>query len=87
MKRKNVGDGTPPAICTPLVGNCKDQIIAELADILSKKPDMLEWRADFFQDIGNTAEILAVADLITSTARNVPIIFTVRSNREGGEPI
>jgi len=87
MKRKNVGDGTPPAICTPLVGKCKGEIIAELADVLSKKPDMLEWRADFFQDIGNTAEILAVADLITSTARNIPIIFTVRSNREGGEPI
>lgn len=87
MKRKAAGEGTPPAICTPLIGKNKSEIVDELAGILAKKPDMLEWRADFFQDVGNPAEVLAIADLITGTARNVPIIFTIRSNREGGQPI
>lgn len=87
MKRKIAGEGSPPAICTPLVGKTKEEIAAELADILAKKPDLLEWRADFFQDIGITAEVLTVVEMITATAPNIPVIFTVRSTREGGQPI
>ena len=87
MRQKNAGEGAPPAICVPLVGRTKEEIADELAEVLNKKPDMLEWRADFFRGIGVTEAVLAIAAFITGAAPEMPVIFTVRSEREGGQAI
>lgn len=82
-----LGSGRFPTICTPLVGRTREQVLAELALVVPKQPDLLEWRVDFFQDIGNTAAVLAMAAEIRQAAGGIPILFTRRSIREGGEPI
>lgn len=87
VKGKVIGEGTKPLICTPLVGKTKDVILAELSAVLIKKPDIIEWRADFFEGIANTNEVIAIAKEIKEIAGNIPIIFTIRSIREGGQPI
>lgn len=87
MKNKIIGEGTKPLICTPLVGRNKEVILVELSNVLIKKPDIIEWRADFFAGIATTNEVIAVADKIKEIAGNTPIIFTIRSIREGGQPI
>lgn len=84
---KPLGSGRFPTICTPLVGRTREQVLAELALVVPKQPDLLEWRVDFFQDIGNTAAVLAMAAEIRQAAGGIPILFTRRSIREGGEPI
>jgi 3-dehydroquinate dehydratase-1 len=82
-----VAGGKFPLICTPLVGRSSDAVLAELQLVLAKKPDILEWRVDFFESIGNTAAVIALAARIQQAAGGIPLLFTRRSIREGGEKI
>jgi 3-dehydroquinate dehydratase-1 len=82
-----IGDETRPLICTPLVGRTPEAVLGELAVIVPKRPDVIEWRVDYFQDIDNVATVLDVAGRIRKGAGGIPIIFTCRSMSEGGERI
>ena len=84
---KPLGSGRFPTICTPLVGRTHEQVLAELALVLPKQPDLLEWRVDFFTAIDNTTAVLALASAIRAAAASTPVLFTRRSTKEGGEPI
>lgn len=84
---KPVAGGKFPLICTPLVGRTRDQILGEVQIVVAKKPDILEWRVDFFEDIANAAEVISVASAIKAAAAGIPLLFTRRSMREGGEKI
>ena len=74
-------------ICTPLVARTADAIQSELALILPKKPDVIEWRVDFFDEIHDVSRVIAVARSIREAAGTIPIIFTRRARQEGGETI
>jgi len=74
-------------ICTPLVGKTPEAVLSELMIVLPKKPDLIEWRVDFFEEIANTGTVIEVAGLIKKAAGSIPIIFTCRSINEGGERI
>ena len=82
-----VGGGKEPLVCTPLVARTEAAVLAELAAVVGKQPDLIEWRVDFFEGIGDTARVVALAQELKKGAAGVPIIFTRRSTREGGEPI
>jgi 3-dehydroquinate dehydratase-1 len=84
---KPLGSGRFPTICTPLVGRTHEQVLAELALVLPKQPDLLEWRVDFFTSIDNTTAVLSTATAIRAAAAGIPVLFTRRSTQEGGEPI
>ncbi len=85
--RPSIGQGTSPLICTPLVGPSAEAIHTELAAVLPKAPDVIEWRADFFGAIGDTRAVVAMARKIRDEAPGCALIFTIRSRREGGQPI
>ena len=74
-------------ICTPLVGGRKEDVLRELAVILPKEPDVIEWRIDYFKNIGDLAEVLELARTIKEAAGPIPILFVCRSAREGGGTI
>lgn len=76
-----------PYICTPITGNTTDDIISELVSIVSKKPDMIEWRADFFSEINNTDIVLKTLQKIYDYRNGIPLLFTIRSYKEGGQAI
>ncbi len=82
-----IAGGKFPLICTPLVGRTLDQLMAELAEVLPKKPDVLEWRVDFFEQIGDVASVIAAAVAIKKEAGSTPVLFTRRATMEGGEKI
>jgi 3-dehydroquinate dehydratase-1 len=84
---KPLGSGRFPCICTPLVGRTHAQVLAELALVLPKQPDLLEWRVDFFTAIDNLTAVLELAAAIRAAAGRIPVLFTRRSTAEGGEPI
>jgi 3-dehydroquinate dehydratase-1 len=77
-----VGD---PLICTSLVGRNKKAIDDELASIVPKRPDVLEWRVDFFDKIHEPDQVENAALAIRRAAGDLPIIFTRRAAHEGGE--
>jgi 3-dehydroquinate dehydratase-1 len=82
--------GTPgrfPVICAPLVGHTRDRLFAEAKAVAAKQPDLLEWRVDFFEEIGDTAAVLATGARLREAAGAIPILFTRRRAIEGGEPI
>jgi 3-dehydroquinate dehydratase-1 len=86
LRGKRLG-GETPLICTPLVGRSRERILAEAASVVPKGPDVIEWRVDFFDAIADTAAVLDVARGLRAVAGELPILFTRRSIKEGGEPI
>jgi 3-dehydroquinate dehydratase I len=86
VRGKQIG-GEQPCICTPVVGASMEQILLETEEICRKGPDIIEWRADFFKDIFDTQKVLETALAIRKIAGEIPILFTVRSEKEGGNPI
>jgi 3-dehydroquinate dehydratase-1 len=80
--------GAPgPAICTPLVGPTRDDVLAEIAAVVPKQPDIIEWRVDFFGAIGDTQAVVDTARALRAAAGGIPVLFTRRSATEGGERI
>ena len=78
--------GALPAVCVPLVGRDADALLAEVAAVAAEPPDLLEWRVDFFGAVADTARVLDTAARIRQAA-GVPLLFTRRSQREGGQPL
>lgn len=87
LKGKSFPAEREPLVCTPLVGATEAAIERELAAILPKRPDVLEWRVDFFAGIADTQRVVALGQTIQQQAGSIPLIFTRRSIREGGQPI
>lgn len=79
--------GRLPALCAPLVARSAEALAAETRAVAAKRPDLLEWRVDFFEAIGDTAAVLAAAAAVRQAAGDLPILFTRRAQREGGQPI
>ena len=84
MKRKRIGADGQLLICTPLVGVSEEAVLGELAGILPQNPDVIEWRADFFAGVADADSVIHIARKITGMAGEIPVIFTLRSVREGG---
>lgn len=87
LRGKPLAGGALPLICTPLVGRTAEAVLAELTAVLPKKPDLIEWRVDFFEGIGDTAMVINTARALKARAGETPILFTRRSTLEGGESI
>ena len=79
--------GRVPAICAPLVGRTRAALAAEAAAVAARQPDLIEWRVDFLEPLADTAEVLAAAAAVKQAAAGIPILFTRRAQREGGQPI
>jgi 3-dehydroquinate dehydratase-1 len=86
IRGKTLG-GDTPLICTPLVGRTRERVLAEAASVIAKNPDVIEWRVDYFEAIGDTAAVLETGRALRAAVGNAPIIFTRRSIKEGGKPI
>jgi 3-dehydroquinate dehydratase I len=80
-------DGDTPLVCTPLVGRTRDRVLAEAEKVLAKKPDLVEWRVDFFEAIADAAKVVATAEALREKAGRTPVIFTCRSARDGGHAV
>ncbi|MDR7420547.1 MAG: type I 3-dehydroquinate dehydratase [Armatimonadota bacterium] len=68
--------------CVPLLAADRHTLLEQGARLGALRPDCIEWRADFFDDLepGNVPELL---DALTS-ASACPLLFTNRLHDEGG---
>jgi 3-dehydroquinate dehydratase-1 len=87
IQGKPLGGGTLPIIITPLVGKTTASILDEVAAIVPKHPDLLEWRIDFYSDIGDAKAVVATALAIRKAAGGIPVLLTRRNATEGGEAL
>lgn len=87
LNGKPLGSGRFPAICMPLVGRTREQLLAEAVTVADRSPDLIEWRVDFFQGIAESGEVVRLAAAIKEMSGGLPLLFTRRSSREGGQEI
>ena len=79
-----LGAGVPKTI-VPIVAKTKADILAKADEITRLPTDLVEWRADFYEDLFNTPKLLETLKALRSVLKNIPILFTIRTKPEGGE--
>ena len=79
-----LGEGIPK-ICVPIVGQTKEAILAEAANIKKLPVDVVEWRVDWFDDVFDFAKVEDVLKDLRETLGEIPLLMTFRTSKEGGE--
>ena len=84
VKGLNIGEGAPKII-VPIVETTKESIVEKAKSFKELKIDCVEWRVDFFDDVFNITSVLDTLKCLRIELPNIPIIFTFRTKKEGGE--
>lgn len=79
-----IGEGRPK-ICVPIVGKTKEEILTEADSFADIPVDVVEWRADWYEDVFDTDKVLETAKELNTVLKETPILFTFRTAKEGGE--
>jgi 3-dehydroquinate dehydratase I len=87
IRGKPAAGGRVPLICAPLVGASRDALLTEAAAVRAAAPDVVEWRVDFFQAIGEVAAVVDTARALRAALPGLPLLFTRRSAAEGGQRV
>ena len=86
LKIRNIQLGKDkPKVIVPIVGANKNEIIDEIKAIKLNNIDMVEFRADFFEEVLNLEELEKILFYIRKEFKDMPIIFTFRNKNEGGQ--
>ncbi len=90
VRVKNVvlGQGRPK-ICIPIVARSREELIREAEELKALPADLVEWRADWYEEIAKPETAPLAVNEGLSLLREIlgeklPIIFTIRTRAEGG---
>ncbi len=75
--------GAKPLFCVPLVAQDLASLISQAGVAHDAAADLIEWRADFSQEIG-AGKLVEILGSLRSILKSEPIIFTLRIKAEGG---
>ena len=78
-----IGTGTPKVI-VPIVGKTQHEILADATQIIAIVPDLIEWRADFYDEVLSEKGLKDTLGKLRSILQSIPLIFTLRTSSEGG---
>lgn len=84
VRNVKIGEGIPK-ICVPIVGVTKEDIINEAKTFGAIPVDVVEWRADWFENAFEIEKIEEVLKALRAVLKETPILFTFRTSKEGGE--
>ncbi len=84
VRNIKIGEGVPK-ICVPIVGTTIDEIINEAKEIATLPADIVEWRADWFENVFDFEQVKGVLNSLQEILGEKPILFTFRTAKEGGE--
>lgn len=79
-----LGDGHVK-ICVPLLGRTRSELLEQLAMIRKHEPDIIEFRADWYEAVMEKAKLCATIKQLREQMGERPLLFTFRSKAEGGE--
>lgn len=84
VRNVKIGEGIPK-ICVPIVGKTKEEILAEAVKVAEVPADVVEWRADWYDQVMDAASVLDTGAELRQVLGEVPLLFTFRTAAEGGE--
>lgn len=79
-----IGEGMPKII-VPIVGKSAEEILDFARFVRDAKPDIVEWRADWFDGVFDFGEVENVLKDLRAVLGDTPLLFTFRTLKEGGE--
>ena len=71
-----LGEGAPK-LCVPLSYDTEEELLREAKAVQALKPDVVEWRADFFSPLDEET-VLRICDSLHQIFFPIPVIFTLR---------
>lgn len=84
VRKVTLGQGKPK-ICVPLMGKNQEEIERAAKEVKKLPADLVEWRADGFSDVLSAQAVVQSLALIRRIlGEDVPVLFTVRTKKEGG---
>ena len=84
VKNVAIGAGTPK-VCVPIVETDAAEILTAVEKAAVSAADLIEWRADHFVNHNDEAELLRVLQGVYQICAGKPLLFTLRSVKEGGK--
>lgn len=84
IRNVKIGEGIPK-ICISIVGVTKEEILEEAKNIATLPADIVEWRADWYEDVFLFERVRDVLKSLRKILQEKPILFTFRTAKEGGE--
>lgn len=84
VRNVRIGEGIPK-ICVPITGMTKEEIMEEARFLDAVPVDVVEWRADWFEHVFDREKVKEVLAELRAALRDIPLLFTFRTSREGGE--
>lgn len=84
VRNVKIGEGIPK-ICVPIVGTSKEEILEAGNNISTVDADIVEWRADWYEDVFTFEKVEETAKALRNILGGTPILFTFRTAKEGGE--
>ena len=79
-----IGEGMPK-ICVPIVACDQQNILTEAEKAEQSMADMVEWRADFWEFSRNPQAVEQLLEKLQEILKTKPLLFTIRTQAEGGE--
>ena len=79
-----IGAGIP-GIIVPIVDRTEKAILEKAEKIKAMQINMVEWRADFYDDVFNIERTVNLTSGLRTVLGEIPLLFTFRSKREGGD--
>ncbi len=79
-----IGEGFPKII-VPIVGKTLDEIVSTAKSFEGVRMDIVEWRVDWFDDVFEFDKVEEAARALRDALGDIPILFTFRTSKEGGE--
>lgn len=86
VRKVKIGEGIPK-ICVPIVSVTAEEIINEAKSFSDIPADIVEWRADWYEDVFEIEKVRKVLSDLREVLGETPILFTFRTANEGGEKV
>ncbi|MBL4938361.1 type I 3-dehydroquinate dehydratase [Clostridium sp. YIM B02515] len=84
VKNTVIGEGMPK-ICVSMVSETISDLIVEAEFLKEQRIDIVEWRVDFFNDSLKRDKVKEALIEISKVLGDKPLIFTLRTSKEGGK--
>jgi 3-dehydroquinate dehydratase-1 len=83
IRGAEIGSGKPKVV-VPIVGGSQKEILEDTRSCMFSAPEIIEWRVDFYDKLLSIDDLQETLNLLRLIIGDIPLIFTIRTEEEGG---